>query len=320
MNTRNEQVLVGTFVVIASLLLLGTLLAITGTFGRKGIRHHAYFKSAGGLQAGATVRYGGMKAGRVDRVRVDPRDSTRIEIDFSVGRKIPIKTDSVAKITSLGALGDNYVEITTGTINAPLLPPEADVKAQEAFSFTDLSDTLGQMAPVAQQLLLKLNQRVDELQVTLLRVNELLNEKNQAQVSSVLANLNGMLKETRPRLAVTLTNVQAATSRALPLLDEFSRSVKQADEVLAHVDSLVTDNREDVRKALLELRQSLQGATTLVDQLNRTVEYNSGNIDQILENIRLTTENLKQLTANVRNRPYTLIRGVSVKERRPGQD
>src|SRR5438094_3099181 len=137
MNARKEQALVSVFVVIAGLLLLGTIFAITGTFGHKGIRHHSYFKNAGGVQAGATVRYGGMRAGRVDAVRVDPHDSTRIEIDFSVRRRVPVKTDSVAKITSLGALGDNYLEITTGTAHAPLLPPGAEVKSQEAFSYTD---------------------------------------------------------------------------------------------------------------------------------------------------------------------------------------
>jgi phospholipid/cholesterol/gamma-HCH transport system substrate-binding protein len=320
MENRTEQTLVGVFVVVASLLLLGTIFAITGTFGHKGIRHLSYFKNAGGVQAGATVRYGGMKAGRVDAVRVDPHDSTRIEIDFNVRRRIPVKTDSVAKITSLGALGDNYLELTTGTANAPLLPPNAEVKSQEAFSYTDLSDTLGKMAPVAQQLLIKLNQRVDDLQITLVRVNDLLNDRNRAQISSTLANLNGMLEEDRPKLTATLSNVQAASARMGPLLDDLKKSMQGADQALAHLDSVVTENREDLRKSMAELRHMLSGASLLVDQLDRTMDYNAENIDEILENVRMTTENLKQLTANVRSRPYTLIRGVSIKERKPGRD
>jgi len=311
---------VGFFVVIASLLLLGTIFAIGGTFGHKGIRHRSYFRYAGGMQAGATVRYGGMRAGRVDAVRVDPRDSTRIEVDFSVRRRIPVKTDSVAKITSLGALGDNYLEITTGSAKAPLLPPDTEVKSQEAFSYTDLSDTLGRMAPVVQQVLLKLNQRMDELQITLLRVNDLLNDRNRAQMSATVANLNGMLAETRPRLTTTLTNVQAASARMVPLFDDLRKSMQGADRAVADLDSVVTENREDLRKSTAELRRTIAGASLLVDQLNRTMNYNSESIDEILENVRMTTENLKQLTANVKSRPYTLIRGVSVRERKPGQD
>ena len=53
--------------------------------------------------------------GKVKRVRVDPANSTRIEIDFAVDRDAPVKTDSVAKISTLGPLTDNYIEITTGS-------------------------------------------------------------------------------------------------------------------------------------------------------------------------------------------------------------
>jgi phospholipid/cholesterol/gamma-HCH transport system substrate-binding protein len=320
MEARKEQTLVGLFVLIATVLLLGTVSAIMGTLGHKGIRHRAYFKNAGGVQPGAAVRYGGMKAGRVDRVRVDPRDSTRIEIDFSVRRSVPVKTDSVAKITSLGALGDNYVEITTGSQHAPLLPPDTEVKSQEAFSFTDLSDTIGQMAPVAQELLLKLNGRVDQLQVTLARVNDLLSDPNRAQISATLANLNGMLQEDRPKLKATLGSVQAASARMQPLLDDFSKTMHRADQALAQVDSVLAENRGDLRKSVTELRQTLAGTSDVVGQLKGTMNYNADNIDEIVENIRVATQNLKQLTAGLKARPYTLIRGVNIKERRPGQD
>src|SRR5271170_6348070 len=118
MNSMREQELVGFFVLIAAALLIGTVLAVSGTFSSGGIPHHTFFKSAGGLVPGSMVRYAGMKAGKVDSVHVDPQDSTRIRIDFRVRPDIPVKTDSVAKITTLGALSDNYLEIGTGTKEA----------------------------------------------------------------------------------------------------------------------------------------------------------------------------------------------------------
>src|SRR5271154_5011058 len=115
MNSLREQALVGFFVLIAAALLIGTLLAVTGTFSSGGVPYHTYFKSAGGLVPGAMVRYGGMDAGKVDAVHVDPSDTTRIEVSFRVRPNIPVKTDSVAKISTLGALSDNYLELGTGT-------------------------------------------------------------------------------------------------------------------------------------------------------------------------------------------------------------
>src|SRR3954453_22041276 len=111
MTSKREQALVGLFVCIAAVLLIGTVLAVSGTFSSGGVPYHTYFKSAGGLLPGAMVRYGGMNAGKVNRVRVDPGDTTRIEVDFTVQREIPVKTDSIAKIAALGALSDNFVAV-----------------------------------------------------------------------------------------------------------------------------------------------------------------------------------------------------------------
>src|SRR5437016_11875667 len=105
MNSRREQVWVGLFVLAAAALLIGSALSVAGAFSRGNIPHRAYFKFEGGLEPGAAVRFGGMKAGSVQAVRVVPNDSTRIEVDFNVARDIPLKADSVAKIASLARWG-----------------------------------------------------------------------------------------------------------------------------------------------------------------------------------------------------------------------
>jgi phospholipid/cholesterol/gamma-HCH transport system substrate-binding protein len=319
MNSRREQVWTGLFVLIASALLIGTVLAVSGTFSSGDVPHHAYFKSAGGLVSGAVVRYGGMKAGRVDSVRVDPKDSTRIEIDFSVGHDVPLKTDSVAKITSLGALDENYVELGTGTRGGPIAPPGSEVKSVETVGIGDLGGMIGNLAPVAQQVLQNLDQRLTELQVTVVRVNDLLNDKNRANVSGGLGNLNAILSEDRPRLSATLANAQTASAKIVPLLDNFKTTMNQANLALSHVDSVLVENRQDIRTAVAELKQTMLSASALVDQLKNTTDHNTDNIDRILGNLRLTTENMRQLTDTVKARPSTLIHGNSVKDRTPGE-
>jgi phospholipid/cholesterol/gamma-HCH transport system substrate-binding protein len=319
MNSRREQAWVGLFVLIAAALLIGTVLAVAGTFSVGGVAHHAYFKSAGGLLPGATVRYAGMKAGRVETVRVDPQDSTRIEVAFTVGHGIPVKTDSVAKITSLGPLDENYVEVGTGTKDAPLAPPGSEVKSVTTVGISDLGDMIGNLAPVAQQVLQNLNQRITELQTTVARVNDLLNDRNRMNVSEGLGNLNAMLAEDRPKVSATLTNVQAASVKIEPLLDNLKITMKQANDALAHVDSVVLENRQDIRAVVVELKQTLLTASSLMEQLRNTMDQNTDNIDQIMVNLRVTTENVKQLTEALKTRPSVLIRGDTVKDRKPGE-
>lgn len=319
MKSKREQALVGLFVMIAAALLIGTVLAVSGTFSAGGISHYSYFKSAAGLLSGATVRYGGMKAGRVEAVRVDPRDSARIQIDFTVARAVPLKTDSVAKIKSLGALDENYIEIGPGTKDAPLAPPGSEVKSTETVGIGDLSGMIGNLAPVAQQALQNLNQRLTELQVTVARVNELLNDKNRENVSASLGNLNAILAEDRPKISESLTNVRAASAKITPMLDNLNTTMNQANVVLSHVDSVLVENRQDIRTIVVELKGTLLTASSLIDQLKSSTDYNADNVDEILVNLRDTTENIRQLTDTLKDRPSMLIRGNVVKDRSLGE-
>ena len=319
MNNKREQAAVGFFVLIAAALLIGTILVVSGTFTAGGVAHHTYFKSAGGLLPGAAVRYGGMKAGKVEAVRVDPKDSTRIEIDFSVQRDIPVKTDSIAKISSLGALSDNYVEIGTGTKNGQLAAPGSELKSVETVGIGDLGDMIGSLTPVANQVLQNLNQRLTELQVTLARVNDLLNDKNRENIGSSLGNLNAMLAENRPKISDSLSNVQAASAKLVPLLDNLKTTMDQANAALSHIDSVVVENRQDIRTIVVELKETMLTASSLIDQLRNTTDNNTGNIDQIITNIRVTSENMRELTDSLKTNPSVLIRGNNAKDRIPGE-
>jgi phospholipid/cholesterol/gamma-HCH transport system substrate-binding protein len=319
MNSRREQALVGLFVVVATALLILTVLAVAGTFSSGGVPHHTYFKSAGGLTPGAVVRYAGMKAGKVVGVRVDPNDSTRIEIDFRVNHGVPVKTDSIAKISTLGALSDNFVEVGAGTKDAPLAPPGSELKSVETIGIGDLGDIIGNLSPVATQVMQNLDERLTELKVTIARVNDLLNDKNRENISGSLGNLNVMLADSRPKVSASMTNIQAASAKLVPLLDNLKVTMDKANVTLSHVDSVVVENRQDIRTIVIKLKETMINASSLIEELKNTTDLNADNIDQIIVNIRETTENMKVLTEELKENPSELIRGNRVKDRKPGQ-
>lgn len=319
MEAKKEQALVGLFVLIAAGIFLATVFSISGAFGRVGTTYRTYFKFAGGMEPGATVRMGGIKAGRVEQLHVDPQDPARVEIVFSMRPGLEVKKDGLAKIASLGALGDNYLEITLGTPGAPSLPPGGVVPSKEYFGISELSEALSELRPEIKKLTENLNKRVEELQVTISRANDLVNEQNRANVSASISNVRGMLEENRSKLKSTMSNVAATSAKMPALVDDFKKTVKQADEALAKVDAMLGENRPDIRASVIELRKTLTAASELVDQMSRTTNYNSENIDETLENIRITTENLKQFTDTIKSRPYTLIRAAPARDRKPGE-
>jgi phospholipid/cholesterol/gamma-HCH transport system substrate-binding protein len=337
MEANRERTLVGLFVLIAGGLLFGTLLELSGGLGNPTVSHRTYFKFAGGVQPGAPVRFGGLAVGKVTRVRVDPANSTRIEIAIAVNKDAPLKTDSVAKITALGPLTDNYIEVSTGSEGAALAPPGSVLQSMEAFGLPQLSDAAQTMVPDLQKALQKLNQNLDGLQVTIARANDLLNDGNRTNIASSLSgiaqtvaearpkvsdslnNLNGMLTDARPKVSASLTNVQQLTVKLDPVLDELKTATARANETLAQVDAVLLENRPDIRASITGLHETVAKSTVLLNQFGQMLDQNSDNIDDLLENMRMTAENLRALTETVARSPASLIRGVKAPDRQPGE-
>ena len=57
-----------------------------------------------------------------------------------------------------------------------------------------------------------------------------------------------------------------------------------------------------------------------VRQLNQTLDVNSENIDQLLDNLLHVTENLKEFTETIKMRPYSLIRATAPREHKTGKE
>ena len=320
MEARREQALVGSFVVIAVALLFATVFAMSGAFGQSTTKFHAYFPFAGGLEPGATVRYaGGPKVGRVDRVQLDPQNPARVDIIFSVRSDLPVKIDSSVKIMSMSPLADNHVEILAGSAQAPRAVSGALLPSQKYVDFNSLTAQLNDLNPQVQNLLSNLNDRASEVKETIARLNDLLGPQNRANVAATLANARGMIEENRPQVKATLQNARAVTEKLQPLLEDFRKTSDEANQALNHIDAMVGENRTDVHQAVVELRRTLANMTEATARVDQTLDVNSPNIDELLDNLRQVTENLKGFTATIKTRPYTLIRATNPPEHKSGE-
>jgi phospholipid/cholesterol/gamma-HCH transport system substrate-binding protein len=300
--------------------LVGTVFAISGAFGRSTHTYHTFVAFAGGIESGSGVRYsGGPKIGRVDRVRIDPQNPARIEIAFKVQSELPVKTDSRVKIMSMSPLGDNHLEIFPGTPKAALAPDGSQLNAENYVDFNAITAQINDLGPHATELITTLNDRATELKVTLDRVNDLLSAQNRANLSAALANTRGMLEENRPALHSTLQHINSVSEKLEPLLQDFQKTSAEANKAIDHIDSLIGENRADIRQAVAELRRTLANTTELTTHLNQTLDVNSENIDELLDNFRHVSQNLKEFTNTIKSRPYTLIRSSNPREHRTGE-
>jgi len=337
MSPNRERVWVGLFVVIAVAVLSFTAIAVWGGLGSSGVAHRTYFKFSGGVQPGTSVRYGGMRVGTVRQVRIDPGDSSRIEVEFVVDRATPLKIDSVAKLASLGPLSDNYVEVSAGTPGAAPLPPDGVLRSTESAGLAQLGEIVQNLVPQINDALQKFSVSLSDLQTTLARANDvlndgnrsnlsqalarandILNDRNRTNLSNSLANLEQVLNDSKPKLSTALTSMNDAATRLVPLLDDMKKTSARADQALSSLDSLLSENRQGLTLSVSELREVLAKSGAAVDQLQEIMNQNAENINEILENMRSSSVNMKNLTETIQRRPSSLIRGINVKDRKPG--
>jgi ABC-type transporter Mla subunit MlaD len=238
----------------------------------------------------------------------------------------------VAKISALGALGENYLEIGTGTAGAPLAPSGSVLPSKETMAIADLGELIGGLAPTADQLLHNLNDRVIEMKVSIASVNDLLNDRNRKNVAGSLHSMNGMLAENRPvvketivnvrdsleKLQPIIANVQTASDKLVPMLDDLTGTIKQANDSLAKVEGMLEENRPDIREVMGQMKKTLAAASVTVNLLQGTLDRNTDNLVDVLVNLRETMENMNELTDALRRNPSLLIRGETARDRKPG--
>jgi phospholipid/cholesterol/gamma-HCH transport system substrate-binding protein len=117
--------------VLVALVMLGAFVFVLGGV-RIGDGYPLYidFDNPGSVQAGAPVRIGGVKVGRVEEVRymggrLDPQTGRRplVRLRISVDREVQdtVHDDALFYVTSQGVLGEQFVAIDPGTAEHPVL-------------------------------------------------------------------------------------------------------------------------------------------------------------------------------------------------------
>ncbi len=89
-----------------------------------------------------------------------------------------------------------------------------------------------------------------------------------------------------------------------------------ADETIQNVNGTISGLREPIRTDLTELQTTLQQAKNLLADIQGVVRTNDFKIDDTVENLRVATDNLGQLTDQLKQRPWSLIRTKQPRDRK----
>ncbi|MFA5454221.1 MAG: MlaD family protein [Sulfurimonas sp.] len=243
MNNRVNYSLVGFLVLLSLAMMIGFGYWLLKPSEEAEMKMYAiYFdESVLGLNLDAPVKYRGINVGKVVSLKINPNNSEQVEVLVDVLKTTPIKSSTVAQLTSQGITGLSYINLSFG-----------DEKAEP------LRAKKGEEHPVIKtipSLLIKLENTFGDMSVnlseTLYRTRQLLKEENQQEISLLLKNsaifmakMNQILDEdTINNFQQTMKNLNSSSEkldRLMPRVEKFiDNSIGWENNISASFGSIV---------------------------------------------------------------------------------
>lgn len=234
---------IGIFVVLA--LFAGVLsieLAGELKFLKKGFSVRAYFSDAGELKSGDQVKLGGIPVGTIDEIGWSEQTPGKVEIQMRIDEGVPLKTDSKAQIKFQGLLGSQFISITFGSTEAPLIDENAILETEEV---PDIGDMLKKLDSVASG------------------VENMTKTFSGDSFGDLLAPLSDFVSENSPRLTKAIQNIETISDSIAKgegtigrLISEDSLYTETMD-VLKNLEATLGKAGENVELALNDARSIL---------------------------------------------------------------
>jgi len=233
-SRRKNEIISGIFV-LATLALLLVVVVFLGRHENVFEKHYqiaGLFNSAGGLQQGAEVQLAGINVGSVNAIEFGPQKRVKVKMRIKQSEQKRIRTDSIATIRTMGLMGDQFIEITVGSQNEPMIPNGGLIKTRERFELTDLAQiaepAVKDLAKIIQNLLVltdSLVARSNELDAIVDNITDLSNGLQQGK-----GTIGALLKS--DAIYRNLTEILDATAITIKNFEEVSRNAGQASAEL----------------------------------------------------------------------------------------
>jgi phospholipid/cholesterol/gamma-HCH transport system substrate-binding protein len=296
MQLRRNEILTG-LLVLGTLAMLTFVLILLGAPGlfRPLATYRIYFDNAAGIKLGAPVLLAGRKIGQVEKLYSPvskeeaeraaatntPRATTpgtsptppavvryEVRIDVQVDKSAAVYKDALARMITLGLLGENAIDFTQGN--------EAAGRAQDGDLFTgervpDFGEAIAQVLAIVKPVAMEAIGTMKELEGTAQNLSRITDENSQ---------MNMAIEQFRT-FAENLTNLTARDS-------SLSLSLKNVEQI----SSKLTSN-DNIEVTLQNFRSSSEKLKSALDELG--------------PDLKLSGQNITDMTATLKAQPWRLI-------------
>lgn len=326
METRINYTVVGAFVVVlATALIAGIIWLSAGLVTQQYNDYVAYVtESVSGLNVNAPVKYRGVDVGFVREISLRPGSPEEVRILMSIEEGTPVKEDTVAILSVQGLTGIAFIDLTEGSVEAPMLTaregelypeiktgPSLLARLEEASSrmFTNIERVADSFhALVNEEVQEDFQASLDQINSFTARLNDLLNDRNTRRVEETVAGLH--------RLATTLEGHSEDLSRTIDNLAVASESMPGAIDRLDRSARSLERMGNSLHQAGEEFTVTLQETRGEVRHFSQQV---APEIVTILAEIRELSGSLEQFIHELERDPAMLVHGRRALRRGPGE-
>lgn len=300
----------------------------------KELRIHFNFVSD--IQVGAVVHLAGVKIGKVTGITLlgskgyetdtaHPDAPHDVEIKARIDKRFQhfLREGCRVTISTLGFVGESYLEVSNGPINQPELSYDKPIIGKDPLSIAAIMEEAQKMVDIAHNAgksvleIIAVNQKdlkkgITDFQHFIVQTSESL-DKMLKDVDTLLVTLNQVTSQNADKLSQALTNAnilitQAETdfARISTQLERITQTLYRfveeneanANAILADVAELSADYKSVAKKLDADIPKLKSEISELVSQTQNALDTETPKLDKLLENLNRTTKSVEKITEN----------------------
>ncbi len=307
-----SQMKVGVVISIALALLLLTVFFAGGVgdlFTPKVIIR-AEIKDVKGLRRGAPVWVSGIEIGFVKHISLNSQYGTLVTMLIQKSALSYIRNDSNANVITQGLLGDKYIELTGGTLEAGEMKPGSIIKGAAQLEVKDLVEASAKSMVKVTEFVNRVDMMIEHFGKTEGTVAKLLKDpslynnlkESSAMLLAFMKELN--VSEGSVKMFIKDPSVYNNMLAASSSLEKFSRRINEGDGTLRRLAESpeLYDNLSSASRKLDDILSEINSGKGTAGTLLRDKEL-PADIKETVAGLKDAVDELRELTRDVRAHP-----------------
>jgi phospholipid/cholesterol/gamma-HCH transport system substrate-binding protein len=300
----SNEVKVGAVAIVTILVFIWLYNFLKGKeYFKSTVYYYSVYDHVGGLAESSPVEINGYKVGVVQSIDFINETSGKLLVVFSVSRGFKLPKNTVAEITPVSIIAGMKVQFVYG--NGPgFYSPGDTIPGRLAESLLNVVEN--ELHPIKEKMISLIN----VLDSTISSLNEIMDPEFRKNLQGTMANLNS----TSESIDNIIGSKEKDLKATLENISKFSRMLSDNTEKMSSTFSnleSITDTlaAADIYTSVLNLKKSLEKASSLLDNLNNG-KGSAGQLftnDSLYINLNNSLANLNLLLQDMKTNPKRYV-------------